>query len=313
MNKSIKLLAIIFLLASCSTQKKSVTTTENKPKEKFIPEQKIYQASVTKTNDVQHVKLEVSFDWDKKYLFGKEYITLKPHFYPTNRVELNARGMDIKVVTIYADGKTGAKLDYDYRHDTIFIQLDRIYTRNENYTLFINYVAKPDELKDVGGSAAISSDKGLYFINADKKDLTKPTQVWTQGETQSNSVWFPVIDLPNQKMTQEISITVDSSFVTLSNGLLVKSVYDNEGRMRTDTWKQTLPAAPYLSMMAVSNFKIVKDKWRNLDVNYYVDSDYESTQNKFLVTHRRCSNFFRQHWELIIHGKNLHRLLRTIT
>ncbi len=127
----------------------------------------------------------------------------------------------------------------------------------------------------MGGGTAITSDKGLYFINADKKDLTKPQQLWTQGETQSNSVWFPIIDSPNQKMTQEISITVDSGFVTLSNGVLTKSVFDNEGRTRTDTWKQTLPAAPYLTMMAVSNFKIVKDKWRNLDVNYYVDEEYE--------------------------------------
>ncbi len=269
-------LCLLFILTSCNTQKKTTATTNQpKPKERFIPEQKVYQASNTLYNDVQHVKLEVSFNWDKKYLYGKEYITLKPHFYATDKVQLNARGMDINVVTLVEDGKTTKKLNYDYRNDTLFVTLDRTYTRNEKYTLFINYVAKPDELKEVGGSAAITSDKGLYFINADKKDPNKPQQLWTQGETQSNSVWFPIIDSPNQKMTQEISITVDNNFVTLCNGLLVSSVFDNEGRTRTDTWKQTLPAAPYLTMMAISNFKIVKDKWRSLDVNYYVDAEFE--------------------------------------
>ena len=34
---------------------------------------------------------------------------------------------------------------------------------------------------------------GLYFINADKSEPLKPQQIWTQGETESNSVWFPTI------------------------------------------------------------------------------------------------------------------------
>ncbi|MBX7183490.1 MAG: M1 family metallopeptidase, partial [Bacteroidia bacterium] len=43
----------------------------------------------------------------------------------------------------------------------------------------------------------------------------------------------------------------------------------------TDCWKQTLPAAPYLSMMAVGKWNIVKDKWRDLEVNYYMEPEYK--------------------------------------
>lgn len=45
-------------------------------------------------------------------------------------------------------------------------------------------------------------------------------QIWTQGETQSNSAWFPTVDSPNEKMTDEIYITVENKYTTLSNGLL---------------------------------------------------------------------------------------------
>ena len=44
-----------------------------------------------------------------------------------------------------------------------------------------------------------------------------------QGETEASSCWFPTIDKPNERMTQNIAITVKDEFITLSNGLLVKS------------------------------------------------------------------------------------------
>ena len=46
----------------------------------------------------------------------------------------------------------------------------------------------------------------------------KPTEIWTQGETEANSVWFPTIDKPDQKTTEEIIMTVPAKYVTLSNG-----------------------------------------------------------------------------------------------
>jgi aminopeptidase N len=66
--------------------------------------------------------------------------------------------------------------------------------------------------------------KGLYFINHDGQDSLKPIQIWTQGETESSSCWFPTIDKPNQKTTQEIYITRLKKYKSLSNGVLVSSL-----------------------------------------------------------------------------------------
>jgi aminopeptidase N len=75
-------------------------------------------------------------------------------------------------------------------------------------------------------------------------------------------------------MTQEIKITVDSRYVTLSNGLLISSKPNGDGT-RTDYWKQTKPHAPYLAMMAVGEFAVIKDTWKGIDVDYYVEPEFE--------------------------------------
>lgn len=232
---------------------------------------KIYRAAATKINDLVHTKLDVKFDYKKKYLYGQAWITLHPHFYATDTLTLDAKGMDILQVALFENGK---KKNLPYRYDgmELHIQLGKTYQKDEKYTVYINYVAKPNELK-VKGSAAITDAKGLYFINPDGRNPNKPIQIWTQGETESSSVWFPTIDKSNQKTTAEIAITVQNKYVTLSNGRLA-SQHKNADGTRTDTWKMEQPHSPYLFMMAVGDFAIVRDKWRNKPVNYYVEKKF---------------------------------------
>ena len=194
----------------------------------------IYRASATKINDLVNTKLDVSFDFSKSWMNGKAWITLHPHFYPTDSLSLDAKSMDINEVSLIKGGKR-IPLKYNYDSLKLNITLDKTYKAGEKYTVFINYTAKPNEIKRKG-SAAISGGKGLYFINPLGKDKKKPTQIWTQGETESNSGWFPTIDKPNQKTTDEISMTVPDKYQTLSNGLLVSHKKNNDGT-RTDTWK----------------------------------------------------------------------------
>lgn len=230
-----------------------------------------YRASSEKINDLVHTKLNVSFDYKKRHLNGEAWITLKPHFYNTDSLTLDAKGMDIRTVAlINGDQKNALKFNYDSL--SLKIILNKTYTAKENYTIYINYTAKPDELK-TKGSAAISNAKGLYFINPDSTEAGKPVQIWTQGETESSSVWFPTIDSPNQKTTQEISMTVPSKYVTLSNGLLV-SKKENNNKTRTDTWKMEKPHAPYLFMMAIGDFGIYNEKWKNIPIDYYLEPAY---------------------------------------
>lgn len=237
-----------------------------------------YQATSKRVNDLLHTKLEVSFDWAKAWMYGKATLTLKPYFYPTNTLTLDAKGFQINEISLVtANGKTPLKFTYntDTIPDTLQVTIDlgRSFTKDETYTVFIDYIAKPNTLPQ-GGSAAITSDKGLYFINNDGADKNKPMQIWTQGETEATSCWCPTIDKPNERCTNDFYITVADKYLTLSNGTLISSKKNADGT-RTDNWKMDLPHAPYLFMMAVGEFAVVKDTWNKMQVNYYVEKDYE--------------------------------------
>lgn len=236
-----------------------------------------YRATATKINDLVHTKLEVSFDYDKAWMYGKEWVTLHPHFYPTDSVTLDAKGMAIKEIALIK-GKSKIPLHYSYDSLQLKITLDKTYKGGENYTLYIDYISRPNELKEKG-SEAITDAKGLYFINPKGEVKNKPIQIWTQGETEANSAWFPTIDKPNQKTTEEIYMTVPSKYVTLSNGLLISQKKNADGT-RTDYWRMDLPNAPYLFFMGVGDYVIVKDNLKKLPVNYYVEKEYAPVAKK---------------------------------
>ena len=227
-----------------------------------------YNPSPKREHDLLHTKLDLRFNWEKEQVLGKATLTLKPYFYPTDRVLLDAKGFDFHKVTFEGSNEP---LKYDYDGDHITIHLGRKYTRKEQYKLYIEYTATPSES---GGSAAITSNKGLFFINPRGEDASKPQQIWTQGETENNSRWFPTIDKPNERATNEIYVTVEDRFKTLSNGVLVSSKKNNDGT-RTDHWKMDLPHAPYLVMLAIGEYAIVSDTWNGIPVDYYVEPKFE--------------------------------------
>jgi hypothetical protein len=169
---------------------------------------------------------------------------------------------------------------------------------NEKDSIWINTEYEP-----------ISDDIGMYFINADGKNPTKPTQMWTQGEPQSNCHWFPTLDAPNQKHTQRISITFPGNMQSLSNGELKSSVdmYGNNGiHLRTDVWVQNKPHAPYLTMLAVGNWVRVKDslpwpidpnlrKKETLPIEYLVEPQFKDDAKMIFGNTPEMIQFFSQY------------------
>lgn len=250
---------------------------------------KIYRESAPMINDLVHTKLDIRFDYSKSYANGKVWITLKPHFYTTDSLTLDAKGMDIHSVAIVQGNKNKA-LKYDYDGNYLRITLDKLYKGGEKYTVYIDYTAKPNEYK-AKGSQAITDAKGLYFINPKGEEKDKPTQIWTQGETEATSVWVPTIDKPNQKTTNEFSMTVPDKYVTLSNGKLTSQKKNSDGT-RTDTWVMDLPHAPYLFFMGVGDYAVVKDTYKGKEVNYYVEKEYASVAKKIFGHTPEMMGFF---------------------
>lgn len=231
-------------------------------------ELKPFNPSATRIHNLLHTKLDIRFDWEKEQVIGKANLRLTPYFYPTDELLLDAKGFIFNKIS-FAGGKEDLK--YKYNGEQITIQLGKTYARKDTFEIFIDYVATP---RASGGSAAITSDKGLFFINPKGKEEGKPQQIWTQGETEHNSRWFPTIDKPNERCTQEIYITVEDKYRTLSNGLLTSSTKNADGT-RTDYWNMDLPHAPYLFAFVVGEYAVVQDRWENIPLEYYVEPNFK--------------------------------------
>ncbi|MGI9580565.1 M1 family metallopeptidase [Chryseobacterium sp. RRHN12] len=262
MRKAILSIAVLGILISANVSAQTETSGR----------EKVYRATHTKVTELKHTKLKVNFDYQKEQMNGEEWLTASPYFYATNELTLDAKGMLIHEVSLDNNGKK-SPLKYEYKDDILKITLDKTYQRNQDYTVYIKYTARPNEVKQQG-SMAINDAKGLYFINAQGTDPDMPTQIWTQGETESSSAWFPTIDKPNQKTTQEIYMTVPDKYVTLSNGILKESKKESNG-LRTDHWMMDKRHSTYLFFMGVGEYAVVKDKWKNIPVDYYIEKEYE--------------------------------------
>ena len=114
-------------------------------------EQLKYYGSNTRISDILHTKLEVSFDFEKQYLFGNATIKAKAYFYPTSILTLDARGMEIKEVSLLQNeimktegigvidtAATISKkpLKYTYTNDIITIKLDKEYKNTQRILEF---------------------------------------------------------------------------------------------------------------------------------------------------------------------------------
>lgn len=80
----------------------------------------------TEINYLVHTKLDVKFDYDKSYLYGKEWLTLQPHFYLTDSLLLDAKGMEIKELSMMK-GTSKIPLKYSYDGWQLNVKLDKTY------------------------------------------------------------------------------------------------------------------------------------------------------------------------------------------
>lgn len=293
MKKTLLLLSTSFIL-SHGISYAQVMTPPPSYDENQTDKNSIFRAEAERINTLVHTKLDLKFDYQKEHVLGEAWVTLKPHFYATKTLTLDAKAMLIHDVSL-VQGTTKKKLKYTYNDLLLTIDLDKEYKKGQEYTLYINYTARPNEVKQKG-SAAINDAKGVYFINAQGTKKDYPTQIWTQGETEASSCWFPTIDQTNQKTSQEIYLTYPSQYVSLSNGSL-KSTKNNSNGTKTDYWKFDQKHAPYLFFFGIGDYAIIKDKWKNISVDYYVEQEYKDYAKQIFGNTPEMIQFFSDRLE----------------
>ena len=195
--------------------------------------------------DHLHLRLEIDIpDMDDRRLSARETLTVTPIGRARDEVRLDAVGLEIGGVRVR--GRTQA-FEHDGRE--MRIRLDKPIEMGETVDVVIDYE----------GRFPHASGSGLTWTlgNPDAASLTdRSPQIHTQGQPESNSLWFPCHDFPNERLTTELIVTVDDDYQVCANGRLVSRDATEDGRT-TWRWLQDKPHSTYLVVMVVGRFAVI--------------------------------------------------------
>ncbi len=221
-------------------------------REPFAPEGTPLRYMPARQYHLEHLKLDLAFDWDARSVAGTATETLTPLLPGLESLVFNAAGLDIHQVRV-----NGAERPFalDPQAQTLTVKLDRPYGPADRIEAAIDYAAHPAG--------------GLYFVGPDKAYPNKPQQIYSQGESDLNRFWFPVWDSPNDRASTEVLATVKPPLEVVSNGKLVEVKDLPDGR-RTWHWSMEVPHASYLLSVAIGDFGKVSQTWNGIPVDAYV-------------------------------------------
>eukprot|EP01132_Coremiostelium_polycephalum_P000346 gene346-439_t len=235
----------------------------------------VRQPPLPKYYDLIHTKLELKFDEANPHLHGIATLQVKPHFYTQQEIVLDVRNLAIRHVCIPGSSQQEKQLcDYVHRGHQLAVTLDRFYTQEEIVTLEIGY-ALCHRKEQMSVLAPIRGEGD--GVMADGIPGKQGLQMWPQHGSDYLVDWFPTLDMPNQRCTQELYITVHDTLQTLSNGTLVYTAL-NEDQTRTDYWHMELPHPPHLFMLAIGQWKEVMAEWNDIPISYCTDMGTEPTE-----------------------------------
>jgi len=218
--------------------------------------ERVVNGSYTPSHDYDliHQRIEVkNFDWDSTAFDGRVTTTIVSRRPGLDTVVLDMeRRLEVRSVT----GR-GKALGYERPGDSLVVRLARPAAFGDTVRFTVDYHGR------------IAQGRGLYFFKEEPGRAHRPQQVYSGGGTDGNPRWIPTYGAPHDKATWEMIATVPARLTVISNGRLV-SDRRVAGGLRTTHWSQEKPASTYLISLVAAPLVKVRDRWRDVPLEYYV-------------------------------------------
>jgi len=133
------------------------------------------------------------------------------------------------------------------------------------------------------------STRGLYFP-ADNNPMTLATHTFSEPE--DARWWFPGHDVPEDKATLDMIVTVPPDHVVAGNGLLIGSETLGDGRRRFH-WREMTPLSTYLMTFQAAPYILLEDnRLPNIPIlNYVYPADSAAAVSTFDVIPEMITHF----------------------
>ena len=218
--------------------------------------------------DVTYYKLNLGLTYSPQNIKGEVTINAK-----SKTSNLSQITIDLQNALTTDSVKVGnIRLPFVHQQNQIRIKLDKVYTENQLISLVIYYHGIP-------GSSGF--DSFVFGNHNSKKDLA----IWSLSEPFGASDWFPCKNAVDDKAdSSDVWITADKYYVSVSNGILMKTL-DNQDGTRTYQWKNRYPIAQYLISIACSNYAEYKGSFRydgtnEMPITHYIYPESLTNVNK---------------------------------
>ena len=226
----------------------------------------------SRSYDALNYKIELAVDLETKSFTGTNTITLVPL-----NSGLEACSFDLtelNITAVYAADKS--PLEYTQTQKEVEIKLGQSYSINDTVKLSIQYFAENP------------SDGLLFNDQTDRWPRMLTSNSWPNHAR----YWFPCYDYPNDKVTQDVIVTVKDDLKVLSNGKLIDVKNNLPDGTKTWHWRQVNPHSTYLSMLAIGPFVVIEDSLGRLPINYWVYEQDETVAKEIFSITPKAIDFF---------------------
>jgi aminopeptidase N len=229
--------------------------------------------ATTRDFDQLHLDLRVVPDLATGTVEGEVRLRLASVADPLRQVRLHS--MDTVVLSVReADAEA---LPWRLEGDVLTVDLAEPLPRGTEMTLAVEYRSTPRA--------------GLHFHRPTDRHPKTPWFLYSQGQGNENRRWIPCYDLPDDRLTWDVHVTVKDAFDTVSNGTLVERAATGEGT-RTDHWSFPFQSPTYLLSLIVADLETVEDRWRDVKLEYSAVPGYAEQLRTSLGDTPRMMEFF---------------------
>jgi aminopeptidase N len=209
----------------------------------------LLQESIDHDFDILHYGFDWTFDFASHSLQGKAVIKARSLIDALDNIVLHLDdNMIVDQVSLNV-----TPLSFVHTEDLLEIYLDKSYLSGDEFEVRITYSGSP-----LGG---------LNFSH----HMDQPI-IWSLDEPTMARNWMPCYDLPDDKATAELYITVPQGMIAASNGSLV-DVIENSDLSNTFIWQEDYPISTYLISVAATNYETFFDFYdsntKSMEVCYY--------------------------------------------
>jgi aminopeptidase N len=223
---------------------------------------KALQSERSRSYDALHYRIKLNLNIDGKSFAGETTVTVSSLRDGLDACVLDAE--EFAVTSVLSDYGAPLKFEQSDKELKVFLPRPCKFGEIASFTCF--YSGRDPKI-------------GLRFA---EETPDNPKLAFSDSFPDKVHHWFPCFDYPNDKVTNELIVSVKSGYKVAANGRLDSVVEDKAAGTVTYHWSQELPHSTYLIFFAAAPYVVVRDFYKTLPVNYWV---YPQDEKKAFPTY----------------------------